>query len=534
MNTTRYSSLTVLCSLLLHLLAAGTAQAQDYTDPSARLIETAPVRVDGQVLMQVRGVTAYPAQERARQFRKNILAVARDKTTDPAELRLSVAEDRATIKAGDFTVLTLVEADAKLEGVPLSVLAEVTLNTVTASISKFRQDRSPDALKLSAVYFAALTGVLLLALWLLRRFKAWLNRLLETRITQGIAELERKSKRFLRGAHLWKLVEGAVNVGYLLLLLLLGYFYLNSVLGSFPWTRGFALYLLHMVMNPLSSIARGLIASVPNLVFLAILFLLVRYLLRMMNLFFRSVERGQLQITNFEAEWALPTYRILRIAVVAFAVVVAYPYIPGSDSAAFKGVSLFLGVVVSLGSTSFIANMIAGMTMTYRGAYRVGDWVRIGDQEGQVEDSRMMVMRLRTRKNESVTIPNSVILNQNVTNYSAQGRTEGLVLHTEVSIGYDTPWRQVEAMLTEAARRTEGVLANPAPFVQHKQLGDFAVHYELNAVVTDPSRMPGYYTALHRNILDVFNEHGVQIMSPRYVADPEEPKVAPPEPAQPE
>ena len=206
---------------------------------------------------------------------------------------------------------------------------------------------------------------------------------------------------------------------------------------------------------------------------------------------------------------------------------IAYPYIPGSDSAAFKGVSLFLGVVVSLGSTSFISNMIAGLTMTYRGAYRQGDWVRIGDEEGQVEDVRNMVMRLRTRKNESVTIPNSKILESNVTNYSQLQNTGGLILHTIVGIGYDTPWRQVEAMLLEAAQRTEGVLSEPEPFVLQKQLGDYAVNYELNVHINDAARMPRYYAELHRHIQDVFSEQRVQIMSPAYVADPAEPKLPP-------
>jgi small-conductance mechanosensitive channel len=171
--------------------------------------------------------------------------------------------------------------------------------------------------------------------------------------------------------------------------------------------------------------------------------------------------------------------------------------------------------------------MIAGLTMTYRGAYRQGDWVRIGDEEGQVEDVRNMVMRLRTRKNESVTIPNSKILESNVTNYSQLQNTGGLILHTIVGIGYDTPWRQVEAMLLEAAQRTEGVLSEPEPFVLQKQLGDYAVNYELNVHINDAARMPRYYAELHRHIQDVFSEQRVQIMSPAYVADPAEPKLPP-------
>jgi small-conductance mechanosensitive channel len=215
--------------------------------------------------------------------------------------------------------------------------------------------------------------------------------------------------------------------------------------------------------------------------------------------------------------------------VVAFALVVAYPYIPGSESAAFKGVSIFLGVVFSLGSTSIISNLIAGYALTYRRAFRVGDRVKIGDVIGDVTDVRLQVTHLRTAKNEAVIVPNSVILNSEVTNYSTFAKTSGLILHTTVGIGYEVPWRQVEAMLLEAAARTPGILETPAPFVLQRGLGDFSVVYEVNVGCHDPRNMWLLYNDLHRSIQDVFNEHGVQIMTPAYEADPQEPKVVPKE-----
>jgi small-conductance mechanosensitive channel len=213
--------------------------------------------------------------------------------------------------------------------------------------------------------------------------------------------------------------------------------------------------------------------------------------------------------------------------VIGFAIVVGYPYIPGSDSAAFKGLSLFFGVVFSLGSSSAIANTIAGYSLTYRRAFRVGDRVKIGDVFGDVTEIRLQVTHVRTPKNEEVVVPNSTILNQEVTNYSALARTRGLILHTTVGIGYETPWRQVEAMLLLAAERTPGVLRDPKPFVLQKSLGDFAVSYEINVYSDDAQAMMPLYTALHRQILDVFNEYGVQIMTPAYEGDPEQPKVVP-------
>jgi small-conductance mechanosensitive channel len=208
-------------------------------------------------------------------------------------------------------------------------------------------------------------------------------------------------------------------------------------------------------------------------------------------------------------------------------VVVAYPYIPGSSSEAFKGVSIFLGVVVSLGSSSVIANLMAGYTMIYRRAFKVGDRISIENLTGDVMEKRLMVTHLRTVKNEEVIVPNSTIINSNIINYSTLARSRGLILHTTLGIGYETPWRQVEAMLLLAADRTPGLLKEPAPFVLQKSLGGFAVNYELNAYCDKPHAMTQLYTAMHRNILDIFNEHGVQIMTPAYEGDPETPKVVP-------
>jgi len=505
-----------------------TAAESPQAGPAPEALQVAPVKVDGAQLFRLRGITSYPAKERAHDVRARILKVARDASIDPADISRTQERDRWIIAAGKTRIITLVGADAQIEDIDLPILAEVVEARIRDAIIKYRADRSPEALRVSGLYFLSLTAGLALLLWALRRLRKWLDRIVEARIRKGIEQLEEKSRRIISGGHIWRLVKGGVTLLYAAVLLLVAYFYLNSVLGAFPWTRGFALALLQLVVTPLRNMWAGLLDAIPNLMFLLVLAFIVRYVLRTLSLFAEAITEGRIQFPNFDADWAKPTVRIFRVAVIAFAVVVAYPYIPGSDSAAFKGVSLFLGLVFSLGSTSFISNMIAGVSMVYRGAYREGDWVRIGDAEGQVEDMRMMVMRLRSRKNECITIPNSVILNSNVINYSALGRAKGVILHTEVGIGYDTSWRQVESLLLEAAGRTGGVLAEPPPFVLQKALGDFAVTYELNALANEPARIPAIYAELHRNILDTFNEQGVQIMSPAYVADPASPKVVPP------
>jgi small-conductance mechanosensitive channel len=269
--------------------------------------------------------------------------------------------------------------------------------------------------------------------------------------------------------------------------------------------------------------------AVPNLIFIAILVLVTRYLLKLVRLFFSGIASGNITLANFDREWAAPTYRIVRFFALAFAAVVAYPYIPGSTSPAFQGVSIFIGVIFSLGSSSFIANLIAGYSMTYRRAFRIGDRIQVGDVTGDVTEIGLMVTRVRTVKNEEIVVPNSNILNSHIVNYSAFAQKGGLILHTTVGIGYETPWRQVEAMLLLAADRTPGLLKDPPPFVLQKALGDFCVTYEINAYADDARAMARLYAELHRNILDVFNEYNVQIMTPAYEGDPEQPKVVPKE-----
>jgi small-conductance mechanosensitive channel len=260
-----------------------------------------------------------------------------------------------------------------------------------------------------------------------------------------------------------------------------------------------------------------------------VLFVVIRFVLQAIYTFFDRVHRGWIRLQRFEPELALPTYRIVRVLVIVFALVIAYPYIPGSHTEAFKGMSIFFGVVLSIGSSSFIANIIAGYSLTYRRAFREGDRIKVGEQEGFVIQMQTLNTRIRSLKNEEINIPNSLVLGSPIINYTTYQRDPGLILHTEVGIGYDVPWRQVEAMLLEAAKRTAGLKREPVPFVLQKSLGDFTVVYQLNAYCDNAEQMGLQYSALHGHIQDVFNEYGVQIMSPNYVADPQQAKIVPPE-----
>lgn len=510
---------------------AGPATAQEASAPpmtAEPVAKTAPVVVDGRTLFPVRGVSAFPAKERARLIARSIKNAAKDQSVMPDDVQIAQVDKLWEMRAGKHPIMTVVEADARLEGVSdPKILAIVYRESVVQAIKAYRHERTAEALLLNGVYTVIATVVFLLALWATRWIFRRINQTLEVRYRERISRLEARTFRLLDAEQLWALLRGVVRAVKILALLALVYLYLNLVLALFPWTRPLANRLTEWLIDPLLTITRGVIAAIPDLIFVLIIIVITRYVLKMARLFFSAVSEERIQLHNFDPDWGWPTYRILRVLIIAFAVVICYPYIPGSDSAAFKGISIFLGVIVSLGSSSAIANMIAGYSMTYRRAFREGDRIKVDDLIGDVMEMRLLVTHLRSLKNEEIVVPNSLILSSNVINYSTLAADGGLILHTTVGIGYEVPWRQVEAMLMMAADRTPGLLREPKPFILHQALADYAVTYELNVYCDDPKRMIPLYTVLHRNILDVFNEYNVQIMTPSYEHDPDQPKVVP-------
>jgi len=532
MRLERLSVLMLGVAVALAALAPDAAGAAG-APPGATLPEvelaSAPVELDGHVLFRVVGLTSFPAERRAAAIRGRIEALARDRSFQPAALTIVDAETHLAIMAGDQQVMGIAPEDARLERVSPKLLAKVYRDRIEAAVEEYRHDRSPEALGRDGVYALGATGALvalaLAVIWLTRRLDALITR----KIGGHIQSLERESFQLLRAQRLWGMVHFAVRVLRALALVGLALAYLHFVLRLFPWTRGAANRLFDLVTGPVTTMGLAVAGQIPNLIFLVILFFVMRFALRLTRLFFDAVKAGSVSLSGFKPEWAPPTYHIARVAIVAFTLVVAYPYIPGSGSAAFQGISIFIGVLLSLGGSSVIANMISGYLLVYRGALAPGDRVKIGDVTGDVIEVRTQVTRLRSLKNEEVIVPNSEILSNKIVNYSRFAREQGLILHTTVGIGYETPWRQVEAILLTAADRTPGLLKDPRPFVRQQRLGDFAVDYEINVYCSDAQAMMELYTELHRNILDGFNQYGIQIMTPAYRGDPEQPKIVPKE-----
>jgi len=516
-------ALYALAALAALTFAAPASRAQG----GEEAFEQASVVIDGRPIVSVRGVAGLSAQQRADAIEERILALARDPDFDTASLHIVEADNYSQIYAGDLLLFAILDADAALEQMDRRSLAVVELRFLREAIAQYREARQPGRIMQGVKVTAAVTVALLLAIVLV----AWLSRRIAARATARwmprVLAIQMPGLHVLSGPQLWVSLAAAARGLRFLFVALLVFVWLDAILRQFPATRPFGEQLADHLLEPLRKMGRSFVDELPSLLFLLVLYFVVRFVLRVLRLYFATIETGTVRLRGFDSQWSVPTYRLVRIGVVAFALVVAYPYIPGSGSEAFKGLSIFAGVLLSIGSSAFIANYVAGYSLIYRKLFAVGDRVRIGEVIGEVMETRVQVTRIRTPKNEEVILPNSMILQSVVTNYSNYARERGLILHTTVGIGYEVPWRQVEGMLLTAAESTEGVLENPAPFVRQRSLGDFAANYELNAYVASADDMIGRYDELHANIQDVFNEHGVQIMTPAYEGDPAEPKIVP-------
>ena len=527
------SSLVGRCIVLATILAASVlpwsslhaAQPPSQTQAiGLGSVDRAPVIVDGQVLFLLRGISSLPAKERAANVAARITAIAHDQSIPVSALHMIDADGRTNIFAGDRRIVSIVDEDAVAEQMDRRhALAELYMFKIAQAIERYRQERGGEFLRAQGIHAAIVIGVLVaLAMrWLFR----WSEYVVERHFQTHLKQLEARSFRLLSVEELKSAWHNGLRVVHFLIGLVLVLASLNYVLLLFPWTRQAARQGGQLLIGPLTTMWHGFVNALPGLVFVVILTIVVRYALRLVRLFFSGIAYGTIRLSGFDRDWAWPTYRLLRLVVIAFAVVVAYPYVPGSSTDAFKGVSIFLGLLMSFGAASMVANSIAGFALIYRRAFKVGDRIKVGDVLGDVMAIRQQVTQLRTPKNEEVTIPSSTILGSSVVNYSTLAREGGLILHTTVGIGYETPWRQVEAMLIDAANRTQDLKREPPPFVLQTSLSDFCVMYEINAYCDRPQEMSQLYTALHQNILDVFNEHGVQIMTPAYVADTAQPKV---------
>ncbi|WP_170170483.1 mechanosensitive ion channel family protein [Hymenobacter perfusus] len=510
--------------LLLLLAWCAAAQTPDSLAPAARSAPTAlagaaVVLPPADTLFRVYGrVGSFGPRERAEAIQRRLQALLDAPLFAPDSLYVVDAEQDSEIMYADAHVLSVGEAEAQAQGQPRQAVARQYLATLRRHLTAAQQASSlPELLKRGALAVLTLLMLAGLIYGLNRFFRAINQRILRWR-GSPLKPWRINNYELLTQERQLELLRTLLKVLRLVLVALTVYLTLPLLFSLFPWTEGFSRQLLGYVLGPVQRVVLAIVHYIPNLLTIAVIYFFTTNAVRLLRFLAGEVAEGKLVIQGFYPDWALPTFNLVRFALYVFMFIVIFPYLPGSDSPVFQGVSVLLGFIISFGSTSAIGNLVAGIVITYMRPYKVGDRVKIGEVVGDVLEKTLLVTRLRTIKNEDITIPNSNILTGHTVNYSAAAAREGLVLHSTITIGYDVPWPQVHELLLTAARATQGVEAAPAPFVLQTSLDDFYVSYQINAYTRQPHRQAALYSELHQHIQTEFARAGVEIMSPHYRA----------------
>ncbi|MFN6275025.1 MAG: mechanosensitive ion channel family protein [Microcystis sp.] len=508
--------------LLLTLTSPLLGIAQNPTQPENK-IDGFPVMLDGKPLFFIRrGVSSFSAEERANAITRRIERIAQNDSIPIENLTIEqIPDDNSLYLSVDQEViLTVTKQDAKAYRSTPELLAQQALQKIQVAIAQYRQDRKPEQLLKNIIYTVISTFAFLIISFAVIKISGklfpFIRRLIES-LTPGIkiGNVEIISSSNI--SFFWLRVLRIIR---LLVLFLLLFNYATFVLRLFPWTRVFGESILGYFYQSLELVLSSIGQYLPNAFIIAIIIFITYYLIRLIKPFFTAIERGNLVIPGFYTDWAKPTYNLLLVIIIALAAIVAFPYLPGFDSPAFRGVSVFLGLLLSLGSTSAIANVIGGIILIYTRAFRIGDHIQVGEVIGDLIEKNFLVIRICTPTNKIITIPNSSLLSSNVINFSISSRelNRNLIIQTTITLGYDLPWRKAHKTLIEAALETEHILKEPAPFVLQTSLDNFYISYQLNAYTNQPNLMVIIYSELHQNIQDKCNEAGIEILSPSYTS----------------
>ena len=512
--------------ILLNVIASPWVHSQidgsQINAPTGNKIDGFPVLLADETLFFIQAnIGSFSSEERAQTITNRLQKIAEDTSVELNLLRLEEQEVTTSIVIGNKILVTLTEADAKAAQITRTKLANEYLAKIQDSLQIYRQERSAKYLIRSAIYTVIATVLLVLIQLILNKIFPRFYRLLDSWRETRIPSLRIENVELVRASRLTDLLIRLVQLIRWAVVLLVLYIYFPLVLSWFPWTKPLGKNLFNYLFAAFEQVFQAFIDYLPNLFVIAVIVLFTYYIIRFIKLIFGEIERGDISFPGFYQEWAAPTYKLCFFLIFALAVVVAFPYLPGSDSPAFQGVSLFIGLLLSLGSTAAVANIVGGIILIYTRAFEVGDRVQIGDAVGDIVEKTLLVTRLRTPKNMVITMPNSTVLTSNIVNFSATGRdpaTPPLILHTTITLGYDVPWRKVHQVLIEAAVATPHILTEPAPFILQTSLDDFYVSYELNAYTNAPLMMADIYSQMHQNIQDKCNEAEIEILSPHYSA----------------
>lgn len=521
-NTSYLAPVLTLAALvfLVNLIALPSlAWQSDDESASAQQNQGYPVIVDGYEVFRVhQNLGAATAEERAERISAGLEELAKAQNFNPEDITANEEAGVATVRYGDRLIITINDAEAHGSGLPRKALAIQYAKLLQEKLAIAREQHTPRYLWRAAVYAVVTLLIYVLLVWLVIAGIRWVIKILETSAAARFKGIKIQQSEIVQGSRVTALLVSLVKLLRVVLIAVFTYVMLAKSFSYFPWTREHGQRLLGYITGPLVAMGNAVLNYLPKAFYILVIAVVTHYLIRFIRVIAEQVAAGRIRLPNFYPEWAQPTFKIVRVLIYAFAAVMIYPYLPGESSPAFKGISVFLGVLFSLGSTSAVANFVAGVILIYTRGFRVGDWVTIGENTGEVVQTSMLATHLRTIRNEEITIPNSVVLGSFVTNFSLQAKEQGVVLHTSVTIGYDAPWRTIHKLLIDAALKTKYILHDPPPFVLQADLQDSYVKYEINAYTDHPLRMPYIYSDLHANIQDSFYEAGVEIMSPVFHA----------------
>lgn len=504
--------------------AEDSIRAARFADQLTKLKATAkgfPVLPFGDTLFLIyTKVGSFSAGERAKAISDKIKNLYSDYEFKPDSLAVNRAATNSEIVFQDLVVMGISEMDALWFDKSQDQLALEYRNIISQAIADERKSNSiiNIALRIGAIILI-LGGIYIIIRLINRGFKK-INQKMISLKESILTGIKFRGYQFLDTDRELQVILFATNVVRLLIIVLALYITLPLLFSVFPWTRGIAETLIGWVLSPLKKVGTSFINYLPNLFTIIVIGGVTHYTIKFLKFIAGEIANESLTIPGFYPDWAKPTLNIVKFLVYAFSFIIIFPYLPGSDSPIFQGVSVFVGILFSLGSSSAISNAVAGLVITYMRPFKIGDRIKIGELTGDVVEKSLLVTRIRTIKNEEITIPNASVLSGHTVNYTTSAKELGLILHTGVTIGYDVPWKQVHELLIAAAVATDGILAteDKKPFVLQTSLDDFYVAYQINAYTNHSHRMAAIYSQLHQNIQDKFNEAGVEILSPHYHA----------------
>ena len=488
-------------------------------DSLRQVTQGVPVIVDDDTLFYFyakRG--GHTPQQRAENVANDITALGKRFNLKPDSLYIESSDIVTDVMYDNKVIVSFTDQDGLWEGCTRDQLAAEKRLVILEKLKVMKEEHGFLQLCKRVAYFVlVLVGQFLLfwgTNWLFRRVKVRIVKLRNTRLKPfSIQDYELLDTH--KQVKLLIFLASLVRYAFMLLQLLLS---VPLLFSTFPQTKNLAFQLFSYIWNPVKSILVGIVSYIPNLFTIFVICLAIRYLVRLFRYLAGEVQSERLKLRGFYPDWAIPTYHIIRFLLYAFMIAMIYPYLPGSNSGVFQGISVFVGLIVSLGSSTVIGNIIAGLVITYMRPFKIGDRIKLNDTTGNVIEKTPLVTRIRTPKNEVVTIPNSFVMSSHTVNFSQSAREYGLIIHSEVSIGYDVPWRKLNKLLIEAALNTPGVVDDPRPFILSTSLNDWYPVYQVNAYIKDADKLAQIYSDLHQSIQDRFNEEGIEIMSPHYMA----------------